>query len=167
MRAKEVAFTFRTRQHGESKLDSAVAWEYLMLLLDKMVGHVIPVRFLLFAIVGGLGLAVHLSTLGLLNSAIGLKFVIANTVAVITAMTFNFVVNNVLTYRDRRLKGWKLLRGLLSFYLVCSVGALANVGIGNYVFKMHWMWWVAGVAGAVVGAVWNFAASSIFTWRKG
>ena len=159
-------FTFRTRQHGESKLDSAVAWEYLMLLLDKMVGHVIPVRFLLFALVGGAGLLVHLTTLGLLNQLAQVAFAIANPLAILTAMTFNFLVNNFLTYRDRRLKGWKLARGLVSFYLVCSVGALANVGIGNYVAGHHYMWWVAGIAGAIVGAVWNFAASSIFTWKK-
>lgn len=166
MRAKEVPFTFRTRQHGESKLDSAVAWEYLMLLLDKLVGHVFPVRFLLFALVGGAGLGVHLATLGLLNQGARVVFEIANPIAIVTAMTFNFLVNNFLTYRDRRLKGLKIVRGLLSFYLVCSVGALANVGIGNYVVSHHYMWWVAGIAGAIVGAVWNFAASSIFTWRK-
>ena len=167
LKVHEVGYTFRTRRHGESKLDSAVAWEYLMLLLDKMVGHVIPVRFLLFAIVGGMGLLVHLATLGTLNKLVGVRFVAANAAAVMLAMTFNFVVNNVLTYRDRRLQGWRRLRGLLTFYAVCSVGALANVGIGNYVFRMHLMWWVAGVAGAVVGAVWNYTVSSIFTWRKG
>ena len=166
LNVREVGYTFRTRQHGESKLDSAVAWEYLMLLLDKMVGHIIPVRFLLFAIVGGVGLLVHLSVLGTLNKALGVAFDQANFVAVVTAMTFNFLVNNVLTYRDRRLKGWRLARGLLSFYAVCSVGALGNVGIAHYVNAQHYMWWVAGVAGAVVGAVWNYAASSVLTWRK-
>jgi dolichol-phosphate mannosyltransferase len=80
-------------------------------------------------------------------------------------MTFNFFLNNWFTYRDRRLKGWRLLRGLVSFYVVCSVGAIGNVGIAAYVFKADQAWWLAGAAGAVVGAVWNYATSSVFTWR--
>ena len=84
-----------------------------------------------------------------------------------TAMTFNFFVNNFLTYRDRRLKGLKnIFLGLLSFYAVCGFGAVANVGIASFMFSSHYSWWLAGVAGTLVGAVWNYAATSIFTWRK-
>jgi dolichol-phosphate mannosyltransferase len=37
----EVPYTYRNRLVSESKLDSAVVWEYLPLIIDKMVGHVI------------------------------------------------------------------------------------------------------------------------------
>lgn len=162
----ELPYTFRTRTHGDSKLDSAVAWEYLALLVDKTIGRVVPARFVMFAAVGGLGVGVHLGFLGAGTELIHAPFLWSQSVATIAAMTFNFLVNNILTYRDRRLTGWGLIGGLLSFYAVCSVGALANVGIANFLFTQHYSWWLAGVAGILVGAVWNYAASSVFTWRK-
>jgi dolichol-phosphate mannosyltransferase len=162
---KELPYRFRSRARGESKLDSLVAWEYIVLLLDKLFGHVVPVRFALFAIIGGFGLVVHLATLGTLLKLGALGFAAAQAAATITAMTSNFFLNNWFTYRDRRLTGWRLLRGLVSFYVVCSVGAIGNVGIAAYVFNVDHSWWLAGAVGALVGAVWNYATSSVFTWR--
>jgi dolichol-phosphate mannosyltransferase len=167
LRVEEVPYTFRTRIRGESKLDSIVILDYLMLLIDKVVGHVIPLRFIMFASVGGLGLIVHLAVLAILNRGVDISFEIANSVAAMVAMTFNFFVNNVLTYRDMRLKGfWPIMRGLLSFYAVCAIGAVSNVGVATMLFQNNYTWWVAGVAGALLGAVWNYTATSIFTWRN-
>jgi dolichol-phosphate mannosyltransferase len=162
---KELPYQFRLRQHGESKLDTLVAWEYLQLLLEKLIGHVVPVRFALFAMIGGLGLFVHLAVLGIALKAFGADFTLAQSVATLTAMTSNFFLNNWFTYRDRRLHGWRLLRGLLTFYVVCSVGAIGNVGIAAYAFHTDGSWWLAGIAGAIVGSVWNYATSAVFTWR--
>jgi dolichol-phosphate mannosyltransferase len=161
----ELAFTFRKRLHGESKLDTLVAFEYLELIVDKLIGHIVPVRFVVFSAIGGLGLVVHLAVLAFSLKLLGLGFPTSQGLATITAMTCNFGLNNILTYRDRQLRGWKLFCGLLSFYAVCSIGAVANVGIAFYVFRSDQSWWLAGVAGAVVGAVWNYAISSVFTWR--
>lgn len=162
---KELAFEFRQRQHGESKLDTLVAFEYLHLLLDKLIGHIVPVRFVLFGAIGGLGLVAHLAVLVFSLKLLRLDFPLSQALATITAMTSNFFLNNVFTYRDQRLRGWKLLSGLLSFYAVCSIGAVANVGIASYVFNSDRSWWLAGLTGAAVGAVWNYAISSVFTWR--
>jgi dolichol-phosphate mannosyltransferase len=162
---RELAFTFRERLHGESKLDTLVALEYAQLLLDKLVGQFVPVRFVLFAAIGGLGLVVHLIALALFLKLLGFAFAPAQAAATMTAMTWNFLLNNILTYRDRRLRGRRLFYGLLSFYAVCGAGAVANVGVAAYLFRTERAWWLAGVAGALVGAVWNYAISSIFTWR--
>lgn len=164
-RFRELPYVFRSRQHGESKLDSAVAWEYLVLLIDKLVGRHVPVRFVLFAMVGALGIAVHLAALtaGLLAGA---AFLTAQVVATVCAMTSNFALNNMVTYRDRRLRGWRLLTGALSFYAVCGIGAVANVGIARAVFQEHYTWLVSGIAGAAIGVVWNYAATSVLTWRR-
>jgi len=165
LRVAEMPYTFRDRLHGTSKLDSAVLWDYGMLLIDKMIGHRIPPRFLLFAFVGGLGTLVHFAALSLAFQGLGADFVVAQASAAITAMTCNFFVNNVLTYRDRRLRGaGRIVRGLLMFYAVCLVGLIANIGIANVLFRQAYSWWIAGFAGIVVGAVWNYAASSTFTW---
>jgi dolichol-phosphate mannosyltransferase len=165
LRVRELPFEFRKRRHGESKLDVLVTWEYGMLLADKLFGHIIPVRFALFALIGGLGLFVHMAVLWIGLTLIALSFVAAQTAATMTAMTSNFFLNNLFTYRDQRLRGWRLGRGLFSFYLICGIGAIANVGIAAYVFRADQAWWVAGIAGVIVGSVWNYAVSSIFTWK--
>src|SRR5262249_51181591 len=136
LRVRELPYEFRKRRYGESKLDVLVAWEYGMLLADKVIGHIVPVRFALFALVGGLGLLVHLATLWT-GLTLGAPFVTAQTVATTVAMTSNFFLNNLFTYRDQRLRKWQLFRGLLSFYLICGAGAVSNVAIARYVFLAH------------------------------
>ena len=140
-----------------------VAWEYLMLLLEKLVGPAVPVRFLLFAMIGGLGVGTHLLTLWFGTHVLHVSFAAAQATATIVAMTGNFLLNNLFTYRDRRLRGRRLWTGLLSFYAVCGAGAAANVGVAAYVNGAH-SWWLAGLAGAAVSVVWNYAMSSVFTW---
>jgi dolichol-phosphate mannosyltransferase len=166
LRIREVPYNFRERQHGESKLDTLVAWEYMMLIADKLIGHIVPVRFALFAFVGGIGLFIHMSILWLGLTVAGAAFNLAQTSATILAMTANFFINNLFTYRDRRLRGLAVLRGLFTFYAICSLGAVANVGIAGYVFSRNEVWWLAGLAGIVVGSVWNYAISSVFTWKQ-
>jgi len=163
---KELPYQFRTRKAGESKLDSQVAWEYGMLLLDKLVGHIVPVRFIAFTLVGMSGILVHLVILTLLFRQAELGFVASQSAATIVAMSTNFALNNILTYRDQRLKGWKWLWGWCSFCLVCSVGALANIGIAAYLFSVDTIWIIAAVAGILVGAVWNYAVTMVYTWEK-
>jgi dolichol-phosphate mannosyltransferase len=160
----EVPLIFRNRIHGESKLDTLVAWEYLMLLLQKMVGPAVPVRFLLFSLIGGVGVVTHIVMLWVSAFVFGAQFAVAQAVATVVAMTGNFLLNNLFTYRDRRLRGRRLVTGLMSFYAICAAGAVANVGAASYLFGNHQAWWLAGIAGAAVSVVWNYAMSSIFTW---
>ena len=166
LRLREFAYTFRPRLHGDSKLDSMVAWEYLMLIADKLVGRVLPVRFALFALIGGVGVLVNLFVLraGLMG---GLDFSRAEWLATAAAMIGNFLLNNQLTYRDRRLHGARAVRGLALFCIGCTVGAVANVGIAAAVFDSGGRWWLAGLAGAVLGAVWNYAIASTYVWTRG
>lgn len=170
----EVPYTFRTRYAGESKLDSVIAWEYLMMLLDKVLGKYIPVRFIPFAAIGGLGVFVHMAVLWVLFKVAyqGAEetFACSQAIAALVAMTFNFFLNNLLTYRDRRLRGWNMLKGWFSFTIACSLGAVANVGIATYLFRSDFLgdigWIAAAVAGIIVGAVWNYAMTSVYTWNK-
>lgn len=166
LRAVEIPFTFGTRLAGESKLDSMVALDFLGLILAKMTGDAVSLRFLLFALVGSIGLFVHLLTLDVAFNLFEIPFTESHALGAIVAMTSNFILNNKLTYRDQRLKGFALLRGLLLFYLVCSVGLLANVGVAFSIYGQQPIWWLAGAAGALMGVVWNYAMSSLFVWRK-
>jgi dolichol-phosphate mannosyltransferase len=167
LRYRELAYQFGNRVAGNSKLDSRAAWDFLMLMLDKRIGHLVPIRFVTFAFVGALGVAVHLFVVAALFKGLRVPFETAQTLATLTAMTSNFALNNVLTYRDLRLRGWQWLRGWMSFALACSVGALANVGIASYLFRSDTTWALAALAGVVVGAVWNYALSSTYTWKAG
>lgn len=166
LRFVELPYTFRARKAGESKLDNKVVWDYLMLLADKLVGRFVPVRFLAFSAVGGLGVGVHLAVLTAAFRGFGVGFVTAQIVATVVAMSFNYVVNNALTYRDRRRRGWRFVTGWLSFSLACSVGAFANVGIAAWLFDRQTFWVLSALSGVLVGAVWNYAVTSVYTWRK-
>ncbi|WP_456640235.1 glycosyltransferase family 2 protein [Bradyrhizobium sp. USDA 10063] len=166
LRTVEIPYTFGSRQHGESKLDSMVALDFLGLVLAKLTNDVISLRFVLFGLVGSLGLLVHLAALFVALEVFGAPFAEAQATGAIVAMTSNFILNNFLTYRDQRLKGFAILRGLLLFYLVCSVGLFANVGVAFSVYDQEPIWWLAGAAGALMGVVWNYAMSGLFVWRK-
>lgn len=166
LRYLEVPYTFKQRHAGDSKLDSQVAVSYLMMLMDKLIGRFLPVRFVLFAAVGGVGLIIHLLVVWGLLSLWPQGFVAAQALATLVAMTSNFSLNNSLTYRDQRLRGWAWLSGLVSFYLACSIGAVANIGIASYVFSAEQSWVWASLAGILVGAVWNYAVTAIYTWKR-
>jgi dolichol-phosphate mannosyltransferase len=166
LRIKEIPYTFGARLHGESKLDSTVALDFLGLVLAKLTGDVVSLRFLLFAMVGSTGLFVHLTALFVALEIFALPFPEAQACGALVAMTSNFILNNFLTYRDQRLQGFAILRGLLLFYLVCSVGLFANVGVAFSVYDQEPIWWLAGAAGALMGVVWNYAMSGLFVWRK-
>jgi dolichol-phosphate mannosyltransferase len=162
---REVPYSFRSRFAGESKLDSMVMWEYGMLLADKLVGRYIPVRLLSFALVGAVGAVVHLLAIAVLPHATAANFALSQTLATTLAMTSNFTLNNLLTYRDRRLRGRLWLRGWLVFCAACSVGAIANVGVAGFLYGGQKGWLLSALAGIVVGTMWNYTVSAMFAWR--
>lgn len=166
LRVAEVAYTFGARAHGESKMDTMVVMDFLGLLISKFTADLLPVRFFFFVMVGGAGLVVHLITLKLLLSGLSISFTLAQSVAVMVAMTFNFFLNNQFTYRSQRLRGLpKILRGLIGSYVVWSIGALANVAVATMVYEHLAIWWLAATLGAIMGSVWNYTTSSLFVWR--
>jgi dolichol-phosphate mannosyltransferase len=167
LRTAEIPYTFRAREAGESKLDATVLLEFGGLLADKALGGLVPLRFMAFALVGGVGVLVHLAVLGLLHGIGPLGFWPAQWAATFVAMTANFLLNNRITYRDRKLRGPRLLRGLVLFYVVCGLGAAANVGIAGLLLSDGLVGWgLAGAAGALLTVVWNYAVSSTLVWRS-
>jgi len=166
LRIAELPYTFRGRLHGESKLDAGVALDYLGLLLAKATDDLVSLRFALFCLVGAIGIGVHFAALILGYDVLGMAFVWAQILATTVAIGSNFVINNILTYRDRRLRGLTFLTGLLRFYLVSAAGLVSNIGVSDWLFVNAQKWWVAGLAGAVVSVVWNYVVASVFVWRS-
>jgi dolichol-phosphate mannosyltransferase len=165
LRVRECEYEFGPRRAGESKLDAMVALEYLGLLLAKLTNDALSVRFILFGLVGVSGVGVNIGALWLLLRA-GTSFGLAQLGATMIAMLSNYLLNNALTYRDRRRRGWRLLTGFVSFATLCSVGVVANVGLATFIYNWDKRWLLAGLAGAFVGSVWNYAATSAVTWGK-
>ena len=165
LRVVEIPFVFHERVAGESKLDALVLTQFAGLLLDKLFGGLMPLRFISFALVGALGVLVHLTILTSMLKFAGLRFEAAQAIATVVAIVFNFQLNNDITYRDQRLRGPRLWRGLVVFLLVCGFGAVANIGIANSLYETNTQWTIAGAIGAVIGVVWNYAVSATLVWR--
>ena len=161
---KELPYEFVSRHAGKSKLDSRAKWDYGMLLLDKLIGQYVPVRFVAFGIVGSIGVVVHLVAITLLFIVLKIGFLPSQVLATMCAMTINFALNNLFTYRDKRLRGWHWIRGWVSFLLACSIGMVANIGTAAFLFERDFGWTLAALAGIVVGAVWNYATTMVYTW---
>ncbi len=165
LRIAEQPFSFGTRQEGESKFNVQIGVEFLGLLLSKLSRGLVDPRFIFFAIVGAIGIAVNLAVLKVSLLAWPLSFELAKSVATLFSMVSNFLLNNSLTYRDRRLRGFGLLRGFIGFCLFGAVGAITDIGLASQLYGDHEVWWVAGLAGSVMGVLWNYAMSSMFIWR--
>ena len=165
-RIAEVPYRFRNRVAGESKLDVNVELEYLFLIIDKFVGRFLPTRFVLFVCVGSIGFLIHLSILGIFHLLNAAAFVSGQVVATLSAMMFNFFLNNVVTFRDRRLKGNALLRGILIFYAACTLGVLINLSFADRLLAAGLPWYLAGLSGLAISSVWNYGVNTIVTWRR-
>jgi dolichol-phosphate mannosyltransferase len=161
----EVPYTFRLREAGESKLDLLVGFEYLYLVLDKLTGGLIPPRFAMFTVVGAAGVVLHLATLGLLYLNGYASFQASQIAATLLAMTANFLLNNLFTYRDARLRGSRLLTGLLTFYAACAVGSAINLSVSGDLLRHGLPWVLSGLAGLAISSVWNYGVTSVTTWR--
>ncbi len=165
LRIGEVPYTFRPRHAGESKMSPLVVVQFLGLIVSKLTGGLLPTSFLLFGLVGGFGVIVHMGVLWLAHERANLDFVWAQTLAVVVAMTFNYIVNNELTYANKKLKGFRFWTGLLTFYAVCSIGALANVSVASWIYAFDGQFYVAGLLGVLMSVVFNYSVTRVFTWR--
>lgn len=165
VRFAELPYRFQTRLRGESKLDVNVAVEYLYLVLDKLAGGWLPIRFVIFCVVGLGGVGVYLGALWLFYRGMNWSFSLALAVAILLAMVGNFTVNNLFTYSDRRRRGWRFFSGLLLFCAACSVGSLCNYAVAKVLLAGGIWWPLASVCGLAVASVWNYGATAIVTWR--
>lgn len=163
VRIEEMPYRMRSRLHGESKLSARVIAEFFMLILYHLFGRLLPARFFLFAAVGVSGVFVQLAVLWA-GFALSGDFLASQVAGTLAAMTSNFFLNNAFTYSDQRLRGSRLWHGLLSFYIACGIGALINIAVAEWLYVKSVVYWGAGLAGALVAALWNFYTTASFTW---
>jgi dolichol-phosphate mannosyltransferase len=163
VRIVEQPYRMRSRQHGESKLGARVIAEFFMLIAYHLTGRLLPARFFLFAAVGVTGIGVQLAVLSAVFNASG-NFLLSQALATWAAMTSNFFLNNAFTYADQALRGARIWRGLASFYAACGIGAFINIALAEWLYLQAMPYWVAGIAGALIAALWNFFTTASFTW---
>ena len=162
---KEIGYRFKNRLAGESKMSFLTILELIGLVLSQILKGRVSIRFILFCMVGLSGIFVQLLITGLVMLLIN-QFPTSQTFGIIAAMTSNYFLNNIITFQERKLKSLDLIRGLFSFYLICSLGAFTNIAIATYIFSFSSNWLISSFIGACFGAVWNFTLSSIFTWKS-
>jgi dolichol-phosphate mannosyltransferase len=166
-RLSEVKASLRSRIGGESKLDLRVVLDLVALLVEKATKGLLPARFVLFAGVGVSGVFVHMLVLTLAFRFSGVAFDLSQGLAVVTAMTWNFFINNHLTFRDKRLEGNALFKGLINFYIACGVGAIVSLALADFLkYKLHLHWLVSGTVAALASGVWNYWAATLVSWTK-
>lgn len=161
---KEFPYQFGKRAYGKSKLDTFVGIEFFLLIAEKLLGKLLPLKFLLFIFVGSCGAILHLTLLYLMLNY-NYTFFISQTVSTISAMTINFFLNNSITHFSYRLKGISYLVGLIYFYTICGIGAFTNIQVASYLYELNVPWWGAGIIGAAISSVWNYAVTSTFIWK--
>jgi len=166
----EVPFQFRERKHGESKLDNRVMYDFFLFFIEKKIAPILPLpaRFISFGLINSFGILINLAVLTLTMNALGATFQNATLAATVIAMIFNYWANNALTYRDRRLKGFRFYFGFVVFAGLSSVGVIANVGVASMLHAQYQslFYLVPAVLGALLTVVWNYVVTLAFVWGQ-
>ena len=163
----EIPLVFGLREFGQSKLDLAVIWDFLISLIHNFFGRIIPRRAFSFALVGLIGVFVQMFVIYFLLAVTDFDFEKILPIGVILAATSNYIINNILTFRSNKLSGKNFYFGLFKFLLVASLPIIANIGVANLFYnQLSSNTFFAQIAGILVVFIWNYAASSRVVWNN-
>jgi dolichol-phosphate mannosyltransferase len=165
LRVTELPYRFRDRQAGQSKLDRRVVIEYLGLILNKATNNMIPARAFMFFLVGSTGFLINAAVVSAVSFAhVNLPYWVVILGGAVVAMTSNYLINNAITYHDKRRRGLALLTGYVRFCLLCSAGLFVNVAAASFLNDRLDAMIFSGIVGAAFGAVWNYVTTSLAVW---
>lgn len=163
---RELPFEFQRRRHGQSKLELYVLWLLACDIVSKLSRGMLPPRLVSFVAVGLIGSIFHFSIL-YATMDLGAVFWVAQAIATVVAMVFNFTINNMLTYSDDRLRGRAFYKGLLLYSLIASVGIVANVSTAQITYiSLHGHTFIAATTGLVIDVIWRFVVSNRLIWGR-
>lgn len=196
---REVPFHFIDRTIGESKLGTEYIINTLKYIFRVRAEEIFGSRVMKFLTVGAIGFIVNfiffhlfkqlalwtalssvvgdsLNWLSFLTSDQGLAVVLSAECAIFS----NYVLNNIWTFKDRKISGiGKHLQKFLHFN-VGSIGSVViqyiTMQVGLSVFGLFPLIAIAGqvlesdniylVVGVLLGMIWNFSVYNLVIWRK-
>lgn len=186
LRVTEVGYEFRNRVHGETKLNRSVIRSYLLAVAELRLGRQIDPAFLLYVLVGIVGLGVN-SVVFTLAEAAGVpridtglnealdpiygSFVLSVNVSILVL----FALNNEFTFWEQRYRGWKLAPAFVVFWLMSLVGTAVHVAVFTYLQSIGFLFSVIGegpartvhnLLGAIVALVINWYLNTTYLWRR-
>jgi len=146
------------------RISAIMIAEHAALLVEKLSRGFVPGRFVLFCMVGSLGIFIHMLALWASRAA-GAAFEEGQIMATLIAILFNFGLNNEVIYRRWRLSGTAIYGGVVSFCIICWIGALANLSVAELALAQLGSWPLAGLSGALIGGIINFAIADNVVWQ--
>ena len=127
-RILEIPYVFRDREKGESKLGIAECKDYLSQLFALYLSGETFYQLLKFCIVGVSGILVNLAVLYSLVEFGYLWYIHAAMIAFLAAVSFNFTLNKIWTFRDGK-KGITIANQYLKFVAISTIGLIINLFI--------------------------------------
>ncbi len=177
----EVPYKFVDRQIGYSKIGPEYIENLLKYLFQARFQEIIGSRIFKFAVVGGIGASIQLSSLFVLYRLAQLPYQLAFFLAIEIAVASNFAVNNAWTFSDRKLELSELPSSFLKFNLASAGSILIQQALalfGQFVIGLFTLFTLPiigigittgmlyAVIGILLGMFWNFFAYNAFIWKK-
>ncbi len=168
----ELGYEFGNRLHGQTKLNSSVAIDYLLALVDLRFGWFVPHQFVKFGLVGLLGSIINFLGFATVQG-MGFSVTLAVLVGVELAIIWTYLGNNFFTFTPMTFRGRDLAIGFLHYQAVCCYGLVVQLAVvrlvlseypamSNSLFTLYLTYLVA----VVFAAVGNFFLHSYYTWNR-
>ncbi len=188
-KVSEIPFIFRDREKGKSKLGPEFIVNTLKYILKVRINSIVTSRIFKFVVVGGIGAFVQLTSLIVwrktVSPALTLGFItpfqIAFFLSIETAIISNFILSNIWTFADRKLKPRDVPKKFLTFNLTSGGSILIQqivALVGENTLGLFPLFTLPlaqitldtgtlyAVTGILIGMFWNFFAYSRIIWRK-
>ena len=160
----EVPFEFQKRLTGQSKLNSKVFIDFVILIIDKLIGKIIPGRYFIYSFIGSFGIIFQLTTFSFLLNFLNFNYSLL--ISILLTIYFNYVLNNQFTYSDLKKRSISFYKGLIKYYFFCSFGALFNFISVKIVYENFSNLYLAVLIGAFVGSIWNYSMNTSYNWNQ-
>lgn len=185
LRVQEIGYEFANRVHGETKLNRSVIRSYLLGVAELRVGRQINPTFLLYVLVGIVGLVVNsvafwvaewigfpMIDTGLNDEIdpIATSFIFSVQLSILVL----FVLNNEFTFWELRYRGWSRLPAFAVYEVMSLVGTGVHVAVFTFLQESGFLLSFLGGAtrvvhnliGAVVALIINWYLNTTYLWRR-
>jgi dolichol-phosphate mannosyltransferase len=179
----EVPFKFVDRTMGESKMGADYLKNILLFLFKVRLKEIFASRVFKFVIIGGIGALVQFTALSLWRKVIPEQlYQLAFFLAVECAVVVNFLLHNLWTFSDRKIKVSEWPTKFVQFniasagsILIQQVIALVGqftIGTKVHLFTLPIVHFnidtglIFAVVGILIGMFWNFFAYNKFVWKN-